>query len=76
MPAAVIRFPKIWRGDRNNRHFVAHVTPSVRLKRECALCHKTVRRSWRTGILWSCCFSCRYLKMIYGPNIKVTIVEE
>lgn len=45
---------------------------STRMKRECATCGGLVRRSWRTKILHRDCFGCRYLKMIYGPNISVT----
>jgi hypothetical protein len=40
-------------------------------KRDCSLCGIRVHRSWRTGLLHSKCFYCRYLSMIYGPSIEV-----
>jgi hypothetical protein len=42
--------------------------------RKCEKCGRTVKRSWRTGILWNCCYQCRYLIFIYGPNIGVKLV--
>lgn len=40
-------------------------------KRECSTCGGGVHRSHVTGILHHHCSICRYLRMIYGPNIKV-----
>ena len=37
----------------------------------CETCGGRVLRSWRTGTLHARCFICRYLTMIYGPNIRV-----
>lgn len=74
---AVLKFPKVWRGNKNNRHFVARPKISFKkVKRRCNKCNRPVRRSHRTGILWPNCFVCRYLMMIYGPNISVKYVEE
>jgi hypothetical protein len=33
-------------------------------------CGGEIHRSSRTGILHRFCFQCRYLRMIYGPNIE------
>lgn len=57
-----------WRGK---RHFAVRTTVSKRYQKKCGTCGRAVRRSHRTGILWDDCFTCRYLKMIYGPSIKV-----
>lgn len=37
----------------------------------CGCCGGEVRRSWVTNILHRDCRWCRYLKMMYGPHIKV-----
>lgn len=50
--------------------------PATSTVRICALCHGLVRRSHRTGILHRHCFTCRYLRMIYGPNIGVRRVAK
>lgn len=42
----------------------------------CRCCGGRTLKSHRTGILHSDCFGCRYLKMIYGPNIRVRRVTE
>lgn len=44
-------------------------------QRICALCGGRVVRSYRTGILHRFCFVCRYLRMIYGPNIGVRRIK-
>jgi hypothetical protein len=70
-------FPKRWTGTRNHRYFVAKPKISFKkTKRRCTCCKRPVRRSHKTGILWPTCFTCRYLKMIYGPNISVEWVED
>lgn len=38
---------------------------------ECDTCGGRTIRSRTTGTIHKTCFSCRYLKMIYGPSIKV-----
>lgn len=60
------------RGEHSGARFSATYAISIRAKRECSTCGRLVRRSWRTKILHKDCFGCRYLKMIYGPNISVT----
>ncbi len=78
---------KGWSGVKNNRAYEAKpygeharqqtlsaisLRPSGKLKVvECEKCGRPVRRSWRTEILWDHCFACRYLMMVYGPNIGV-----
>lgn len=78
---------KGWSGNKNQRHFeakryadtaprktlssIALFPAGKKTKTECLCCERPVRRSWRTDILWDHCFTCRYLKMIYGPNIGV-----
>lgn len=78
---------KGWSGTVNNRHFVAKkyadnaprkfldsisFLPSGKKKKaECHKCHRPVRRSWKTEILWDTCSTCRHLMTIYGPNIEV-----
>ena len=41
-------------------------------KGSCGCCGEETRRSWVTHILHDDCYGCRHLKMVYGPNIKVT----
>jgi hypothetical protein len=64
-------YPRRWEGERNHRHYLARTRPSPAERKKCSCCGRTVRRSWRTGLTWGSCYTCRYLKMIYGPNIKV-----
>lgn len=45
-------------------------TDSEPSRRECS-CGGGIRRSHVTGILHRYCSICRYLRMIYGPNITV-----
>jgi hypothetical protein len=75
MPAldnGIQKFPKIWRGEKNHRFFVARPKISVRrVKTTCSKCDRPVRRSSKTGTLWPNCYTCRLLMMVYGPNIKV-----
>ena len=44
-------------------------------KRLCVTCGGGVRRSHVTGIMHRHCTVCRYLRMIYGPNIRVSREE-
>lgn len=78
---------KGWSGTVNNRHFVAKkyaenaprkfldsisfLPSGKKNKTECHKCHRPVRRSWKTEILWDTCSTCRHLMTIYGPNIEV-----
>lgn len=74
--ANILKFPKKWEGERNHRHFVARPRISFKkVKRRCNKCNRPVRRSHKTGILHPNCFTCRYLMMVYGPNISVTYEE-
>jgi hypothetical protein len=41
----------------------------------CASCTGPVHRSWRTGILHTYCYACRYLRMIYGNSITVRRIK-
>jgi hypothetical protein len=59
------------RGDRGKLSFKAKWTPSSTNRSVCRSCGGLVRQSWRTGITHRNCFGCRYLIMIYGPNIQV-----
>lgn len=74
--AKVLKFPKKWDGVKNNRHFIARPQISTVTERKCLTCKRPTRRSWRTGVLHNRCFTCRYLVMIYGPNIEVEWVEK
>lgn len=77
MAGTVIQFPKRIVGELHHRHF--KVKPKIswdKTKRTCTMCGGQVRRSWRTGILHTRCRSCRYLIMMYGPNIEVTFEKE
>jgi hypothetical protein len=69
-------FPSNVLGRFRGRKFHAHVKPSEERSRKCALCEGPVHRSWRTGVLHSKCYACRYLVMIYGPSIEVERVVE
>lgn len=62
-------------GERGKLSFHAWPKESSVEKGICHTCAGPVRKSWRTGILHRDCFGCRYLKMIYGPNIKVERTE-
>jgi hypothetical protein len=59
-------------GDRAKRSFTVTITLAEVSKGKCASCGGPVLRSWRTGILHRHCFTCRYLRMIYGTSITVT----
>lgn len=59
---------------RGKLRFSATVQPSAESQGKCRKCGGEVRRSHATGILWRACSGCRYLMMIYGPNIGVTRV--
>lgn len=79
-----------WSGILNNRHFeakkyaetaprkflssISFLPSGKRSKADCQKCHRPVRRSWKTEILWDTCSTCRHLMTIYGPNIEVTWV--
>ncbi len=71
-----LKFPRKWESELNDRHYVARTTPTMRKSRSCTMCGGNVRRSWKTGILWPKCGSCRYLIFLYGPSIEVTRIEE
>lgn len=49
--------------------------PTVR-RGVCETCGGRVVRSYHTGILHARCYLCRYLSMIYGPNIRVRREDE
>jgi hypothetical protein len=78
MSAEVIKlkFPRRWTGTIHDREYVAKTTPSAKTQRACTMCGGQVRRSWRTGILHTRCRTCRYLILMYGPNITVELVKE
>jgi hypothetical protein len=42
----------------------------------CSTCGGRTIRSRTTGTIHKDCFSCRYLKMIYGPSIEVSRVDK
>lgn len=52
-------------------HFTARVVISEEKRGKCETCGGKTLRSFRTGMLHFDCYGCRYLKMIYGPGIKV-----
>ncbi len=58
------------KGSAKGRTFTAHITVSESTKGSCRLCQGPTRRS-KYGILHRACSRCRYLMMIYGPNIAV-----
>lgn len=58
--------------DRNDRHYYGRYVPAKKMKRTCCMCGRSVRRSHVTKILHKNCRSCRYMIMMYGPNISVT----
>lgn len=72
----VVSFRKRLEGELRKHLFVAYVQPSEETKRKCASCGGRIIRSHLTGILHKDCFTCRYLKMIYGPNIKIERRED
>lgn len=61
-----------FQGVKSHKRYTVNVEPSEEKARTCTTCGGPVHRSWRTGILHSRCFTCRYLVMIYGPSIRVT----
>lgn len=71
----VVSFTKRVTGELRKHVFMARVQPSEDTVGKCA-CGGRIIRSHRTGILHKDCFTCRYLKMIYGPNITITRRED
>jgi hypothetical protein len=57
-------------GDRGPLTFHVSYRIAQSTKGECASCGGKTRRN-RYGILHADCSGCRYLKMIYGPSIKI-----
>jgi hypothetical protein len=58
-------------GERGGLLFTAYPKIANVTRGVCGTCGGPTRRS-RYGIMHKDCFGCRYLKMIYGPNITVT----
>lgn len=63
-------------GTKGRVRFEGITAESERTRGKCNMCEGRVIRSHRTGILHTRCYSCRYLVMIYGPNIVVRRVNE
>jgi hypothetical protein len=64
------------RGIKQGRAFDVSFEKSEVKSRICKTCQGPVRRSWLTGILHKRCRFCRYLVMMYGPNIGVSRVPK
>ena len=58
--------------NRGDRHYYGRYTPAKKTQRTCTMCSRNVRRSHVTKILHKNCRACRYMTMMYGPNISVT----
>lgn len=58
------------RVEKGGEVYYVRITTTKKTKGMCETCDRKTRRN-RYGILHDDCSRCRYLKMIYGQNIRV-----
>lgn len=72
MPTTASRHRVEATGTYGKLTFTVRFIPDEETKGTCDSCGGRTLRSHKTGILHDDCYGCRHLKMIFGPNIKVT----